>query len=84
MRNRALIAGILALAALAPAPGATAATNGRIALVRVRRPPALAAVCLGVQALRSSDDGHGKARATVVISGAMVLMMVVWTVVESL
>ena len=47
-------------------------------------PPAIAAVCLGVQALRSSDDGHGKARAAVVIADAMVLMMVVWTVVESL
>jgi hypothetical protein len=47
-------------------------------------PLALAAIALGVQAMRAADSGRGKALAAVVIAGAMVAMMAVWTVVESL
>ena len=47
-------------------------------------PLALAAIALGVQARQRADAGQGKALAAIVIAGAMVAMMVVWSVVESL
>ena len=46
--------------------------------------PALAALVLGVQHLRESQRDRGKAWAAVIIAGAMLAMMLVWTVVESL
>jgi hypothetical protein len=47
-------------------------------------PPAVAAVVLGIQSLRASDAGRGKAIAAIAIGGAMLAMMVVWTAVETL
>jgi hypothetical protein len=47
-------------------------------------PLAIAAVVLGVQARQRSETGRGKALAAVLIAGAMLAMMVVWTIVESL
>jgi hypothetical protein len=44
-------------------------------------PVALAAVVLGVQ---SRSQGRGKAIAGIVLGGAMLAMMLVWTVVASL
>jgi hypothetical protein len=46
-------------------------------------PFALAAILLGVQALRH-NAGRGKARAAILIGGAMVAMMTVWTIAGSL
>ena len=46
-------------------------------------PFAVAAIALGVQAHRRSDAGRGKALAAIVIAGAMVALMAVWTVVET-
>jgi hypothetical protein len=45
-------------------------------------PLAIAAVVLGVQAVRG--PGRGKAVAAIAIAGAMLAMMVVWLVVEAL
>jgi hypothetical protein len=45
-------------------------------------PLAIIAIVLGSQALRRSTAGRGKARAAIVIGGAMVAMMVIWTTVE--
>jgi len=47
-------------------------------------PLAIAAVVLGVQTLRGGAPGRGKALAAIVIAGAMLAMMVVWLIVESL
>jgi biotin transporter BioY len=47
-------------------------------------PLAIAAVILGVQARRHSQVDRGKALAAILIAGAMLAMMVVWTVAESL
>ena len=47
-------------------------------------PPAVAAITLGVLALRGSRPGRGKAIAAVAIGAAMLAMMAVWTIVESL
>jgi len=48
-------------------------------------PPAIAAVALGVRHLQSgATEGRGKAIAAIAISGAMLAMMIVWTIVESL
>ena len=47
-------------------------------------PLAIAAVLLGIQARQRSETGRGKALAAIVIAGAMLAMMAVWTVVESL
>jgi hypothetical protein len=47
-------------------------------------PFAIAAVVLAVQARRRQAAGSGKALAAIVIAGAMLAMMAVWTVVESL
>jgi hypothetical protein len=47
-------------------------------------PLAVAAIVLGVQARRRTDTGGGKALAAILIGGAMVAMMTIWGVVESL
>ena len=47
-------------------------------------PLAIAAIALGVGARRRSAGGRGMATAAIVIAGAMIAMMAVWTVVESL
>jgi hypothetical protein len=48
-------------------------------------PPAIAAVVLGLQHLRSSAaENRGKARAAVAIGALLLAMMVVWTVAEAL
>jgi biotin transporter BioY len=47
-------------------------------------PLAVAAIVLGVQARRRTDSGRGKALAAILIGGAMVAMMTIWGVVESL
>jgi hypothetical protein len=47
-------------------------------------PLAIAAIVLGVQSRQRSREGRGKALAAIVIGGAMLAMMVVWTSVESL
>ena len=47
-------------------------------------PFAIAAILLGIQARRHADTGRGKALAAILIGGAMVAMMTVWTIVESL
>ena len=47
-------------------------------------PPAVAAITLGVQALLGSQPGRGKAIAAVAIGAAMLAMMAIWTIVESL
>jgi hypothetical protein len=47
-------------------------------------PLAIAALVLGLQARRrSAASGGGKALAAILIAGAMLAMMLVWTVVES-
>jgi hypothetical protein len=46
-------------------------------------PLAIAALVLGLQTHRRSQAGRGKARAAIVIAGAMLAMMVVWTIAES-
>jgi hypothetical protein len=46
-------------------------------------PLAIVAVVLGVQARQRSRAGRGKALAAILIAGAMLAMMVVWTVVEA-
>ena len=47
-------------------------------------PFAIAAIVLGVQARRHASTGGGKALAAILIGGAMVAMMAVWTIVGSL
>jgi hypothetical protein len=47
-------------------------------------PVALAAVVLGVQALRRSPSGRAPAVAAVVIGAAMLVMMLAWPVVDAL
>jgi hypothetical protein len=47
-------------------------------------PLAIVAVVLGVQARQRSQVGRGKAVAAILIAGAMLAMMVVWTIVGSL
>jgi biotin transporter BioY len=47
-------------------------------------PFAIAAILLGIQARRHAETGRGKALAAILIGGAMVAMMTVWTIVESL
>jgi hypothetical protein len=47
-------------------------------------PFAVAAIVLGIQARGRAEAGRGKALAAIIIGAAMVTMMAVWTVVESL
>ena len=47
-------------------------------------PLAVAAIVLGIQARQRTDTGRGKALAAIVIGGAMVAIMAVWTIVASL
>jgi hypothetical protein len=47
-------------------------------------PLAIVAVALGVQARQHSQTGRGKALAAILIAGAMLAMIAVWTVAESL
>jgi hypothetical protein len=47
-------------------------------------PFAIAATLLGTQARRHGGSGGGKALAAIVIGGAMVTMITVWTIVASL
>jgi len=47
-------------------------------------PFAIAAIVLGIQARRRADTDRGKALAAILIGGAMVAMMAVWLIVESL
>jgi hypothetical protein len=47
-------------------------------------PLAVAAIVLGIQARRRAETGRGKALAAIVIGGAMVAIMAVWTIVGSL
>ena len=47
-------------------------------------PLAIAAVVLGVQARQRSSEGRGMAIAAIVIGGAMLAMMVVWTAAGAL
>jgi hypothetical protein len=46
-------------------------------------PLAISAVVLAVQVRQRSDTGRSKALAAILIAGAMLAMMVVWTIVES-
>jgi hypothetical protein len=46
-------------------------------------PLAVAALILGLQAHRRSRAGRGKALAAILIAGAMLAMMVVWAIAES-
>jgi hypothetical protein len=47
-------------------------------------PFAVAAIVLGIQARQRTETGRGKALAAIVIGGAMVAIMAVWTIVASL
>ena len=47
-------------------------------------PLAIAAIVLGIQARQRTETGRGKALAAIVIGGAMVAIMTVWTIAESL
>jgi hypothetical protein len=47
-------------------------------------PLAVAAIVLGIQARKRIDTGRGKALAAIVLGGAMVAIMVAWTIAESL
>jgi hypothetical protein len=47
-------------------------------------PFAVAAILLGIQARRAADTGGGKALAAILIAGAMIAMMIVWTIAASL
>ena len=47
-------------------------------------PLAVAAIVLGAQARRRAGTGHGKALAAILIGGAMVAILAVWTLVASL
>ena len=47
-------------------------------------PPAVAAIVLGIQARKRTDTGRGKALAAIVIGGAMMAIMTVWTITASL
>jgi len=47
-------------------------------------PLAVAAIVLGVQARRRAETGRGKALAATLIGGAMVAVMIVWTIAASL
>ena len=47
-------------------------------------PFAIAAILLGIQARRRAETGRDKALAAILIGGAMVAMMAVWTIAESL
>ena len=47
-------------------------------------PLAVAAIVLGIQARRRAETGRGKALAAILIGGAMVAMMTVWAIAESL
>jgi hypothetical protein len=47
-------------------------------------PLAVAAIVLGIQARKRSDTGRGKALAAIVIGGAMMASMTVWTITASL
>jgi biotin transporter BioY len=47
-------------------------------------PLAIAAILLGIQARRHAATGRGKALAAILLGGAMVAMMTVWTIAESL
>ena len=47
-------------------------------------PFAVAAILLGIQARRHAETGRGKALAAILIGGAMVATMSVWTIAESL
>lgn len=47
-------------------------------------PLAIVAIILGVQARQRSENGRGKALAAILVGGAMVAMMTVWLIVESL
>ena len=49
-----------------------------------RLPFAIAAIQLGIQARRCAETGRDKAIAAILIGGAMVAMMAVWTIAESL
>ena len=39
---------------------------------------------LGIQARKRIDTGRGKALAAIVLGGAMVAIMIAWTIAESL
>jgi hypothetical protein len=47
-------------------------------------PPAVVAIVLGVQSRQRSETGRGKALAAILVAGAMLATMLVWTVVESM
>ena len=47
-------------------------------------PLAIAAILLGIQARRHADTGRGKALAAILIGGAIIAMMTVWTIAASL
>jgi biotin transporter BioY len=47
-------------------------------------PLAVAAIVLGVQARQRAETGRGKALAAILIGGALVAIMTVWTIVASL
>ena len=47
-------------------------------------PLAVAAIVLGIQARKRIDTGRGKALAAIVLGGAMVAIMIAWTIAASL
>jgi hypothetical protein len=47
-------------------------------------PLAVAAIVLGIQARKRTNTGRGNALAATVLGGAMVAIMIAWTIAESL
>jgi hypothetical protein len=44
---------------------------------------AVAAIVLGLQSRKRSEAGRGKSLAAILIAGAVLAMMVLWTIAES-
>jgi hypothetical protein len=85
LTTRPTYPGLALVLALISVPGSTVAWDslpgGGFAF---RVPPAIAAIVLGVQALRHAQGGRRKAIAAIAVGALMLVQMLTWMTVESL
>jgi hypothetical protein len=75
--------GLALVLALISVPGSTLAWDLPAGGLWIGLPLAVAAIALGMRAVRRSSTGRGVALAAIVLGGLMIAQMAVWTIVST-
>ena len=75
--------GLALVLALLAIPGSTLAWDLPAGGLWIGLPLAVAAIVLGLQARRRSNEGRGMALAAIIIGGLVIAQMVIWTIASA-